>query len=251
MAQIDVPIPAELLDPDALVAEIAGELDDAIMLGAELPERVQRFTVSNIGQAEWAMRKLRVLRDRAAEIGSHGRAWRERISEWERDELARLDPGVRFFESRLESYALAERAARPKEATVHLPSGFITTTLPKTPVIDVDDEDAVLGWAADCLDGDEYEAVVKTTLKVLLPEFRRRVKAVETLRPYCLTCGALLEEEPDNGDGVRVWRHADAGDCEQPEPTAGFMVVDPRTGAVVPGAHAYLRDPGVKVTVVR
>jgi len=244
---MDAPaIPARLTDEP----EFANELDEAILAGtlAEV-EPAQAWQPTTLGEAEWAMRKLAALKGRAAEAAIAARDWRGRIDEWERAELARVAPGIAFFEGRLKLYGLAQRTLT-KQATATLPSGYVSTTVAKTPTIEVDDEDAVLVWAADTLEAEPYDEVVKTKLSVLISALRKLVSARPTMRPVCHECGRDIVEAVVEGN----WEHLDEASVEDDhaaEPTPGYVVVYDETGEVVPGLVAFLKGSTASVTVAR
>lgn len=237
-----VPIPAELVGDQP---EWANELDEAIAAGAEVPEPVRPWVPTSEGEAEWAARKLAVLLGRAREVREQATAWHARITEWADGELGRVLPGVTFFDRRLQEYGLAQRATNPKRATIPLPSAVIATTMPKTPTVELVDEDAFAKWALDFLDGAVYEAVTSTKVHALISEIRKIVE----VKPGPIVCNDCLGEivHVDDGDG---WRHVDVdNECAGVEPVPTFVVMMPGTGERIPGLVAGLKPPHASVTV--
>lgn len=237
------PIPAELV---ADAPAFADELDEAIMLGSEIPERAQRFEVTDLGQAEWAMRKLAALTQRSAAVHGQASEWRERIDEWELSEQHRLDPSITYFQGLLERYALFVREVDGR-ATVALPSGEVATRKPKTPKITVVDEGAVIAWAADSLPGPVYDEVVRTEPKLMWSHLVKIVSTREVLRPFCMVCGVAIEVDPHAAlDGDQTWDHDSSGENDHDaEPAVAFEVVwTDRDGneVPVPGLTAVLGD---------
>lgn len=263
------PIPADL-SPDA--PEFAQELDEAILSGIEPPEPAQKWEIRSTGQAEWAMRKLAVLKDRERDVQLQAIAWRERIEQWEREELKRTAPGVEYFTGHLERYGLENRILTGR-ASVPLPSGEISTRQPKTPTVVVVDEEALLQWLADNLPTSTYEAVVQVTHKPKILELRRNVEARPVPLPFCIECGASIVCESDlTAEGPKLWTHeGDAREVDDDHPATpapGFEVVwsteisegdggeefdppDGLAGEVIEGLGAALGDATASVKVTR
>lgn len=211
MAFVDEPQnPARLND----APEWEAELDDALEhLGVDaIPERARAWQITTTGAAEWAMGKLAAFEKQAMAIRQQAATWREPIDEWEADQMKRLRPRVDWFRGHLERYGLAWREENPREATIRLPSGEISTRRGSGPTVAISDEQIVLEWAKAHLDDDTYETVVKTTEKVKLSEFRALALIVDDDVPFCEQCGAQLEEsEIVNLSGERLehhWRHS-------------------------------------------
>lgn len=239
-----VPIPAFLSDEP----EWSGDLDEAIFAGAALPEVAERWRPQTRGQAEWAMRKLAALTEREADINAQSADWRARIIEWATGELRRLDPGIRYFTSLLEQYALDARVENPKEATVRLPSGEIGTTVPKTPRVKVDDEAAVIAWATEHLDDEAYGLVVKESVRV--SELAKLADVQRRLVPFCTICGvAVVATEPDGPS----WHDGEVDAClpYDHEAVPGPMWEVLIDGETVPGTSAMLGDPSASVRPAR
>lgn len=227
--------------------EFADELDEAILVGVIADDAAfARWVPANVGQAEWAMRKLATLRGRARDVERQADAWREPIAEWESQELARVRPGIAFFDRAVVAYAIAQRDAT-KEATTLLPSGFIKTRRGKQPVIEVADDAVVVAWAGEHLSGDVYEVVIKATPKVLISELRPLVHAVETTIGMCDVCNAAIEERDGSWDHIVE----QGGDDHAVVPQRGYKVVLTETGEVVPGLHVEPPRTTATVTVNR
>lgn len=266
------PIPAELTDGPDWATE---ELDEALLAGAVLPEVAERWTITDDGAAEWAMRRLAAFAARAAEVRARAAGWRTPIDEWERAELERVERPARFFAGHLERYGLAVREANPRQATIPLPSGEIATRAPKAPTVSVSDDEALVAWLGEHLPGALYGDVVKVTYSPQVLPLRKLVVAVAVETPWCVTCGAALESVVDDDPH---WVHAlpdnpefdvDAEYDHEPQGAPGWSVrwqgpgpdaavpldLDPAAtaallelvGAEVPGLSATLGDATVKV----
>lgn len=264
------PIPAEL-SSDA--PGFAAELDEAIFVGAEPPESARAWQVGSRGEAEWAMRKLAVLRERQRDVRTQAIEWRERIDAWAADEAKRIEPAVEFFEGHLQRYAVEQRALTG-DATVRLPSGEISTRKPTKPTVQIDNDEALLAWLEDFLPSGIYEDVVQIVHKPKLVELRRNVETRPVEMPWCVVCGVplldLIErgriengEDWKPGEGVR-WAHEDEPlqTYDHPAtPAPGFEVVwksppldafpevpSGLDGTLVPGLSAAIGDVTASVT---
>jgi hypothetical protein len=243
-----IPLPAALADEP----EFADELDEAIFAGSALPEVAARYVPTNRREAEWPMRKLAALTARAQEVHDQAADWRARIDEWEAGELQRVSGGVEYFTHLLERFAIDWRQANPKEATIRLPAGEISTTVPKTPSVSIDNEEATLAWAHDHLDGERYDAVVKSTEKVLVSGLKELASVQRRLVPFCEVCGsALWPRSLDQDDSP--WDHAPSWTSEvevaehDHDAQPGSMWEVLVDGEPVPGVSAELGD--IRATV--
>lgn len=258
----DEPIPADLTAAPEWATD---ELDEALVAGAVLPEVVERWQITEDGQAEWAMRKLAALAARADEVRAQARGWRNPIDEWERAELERVERPARFFAAHLERYGLDVRANDPRRATVPLPSGEIATRAPKAPTVTIDDEAALLAWLGEHLPGTLYGEVVKVTTTAQIMPLRRLVSARLADLPFCGHCGesldvTVLKALTGPHELGREYRHASDGEYDhEASPAPGFEVVwtgadadgtplvEGLAGQVVPGLSASLAATTVKV----
>jgi len=99
---------------------------DAAMDGSST--EAPRWKPTDDASADWAMRKLAETVFAARPVVDQAKAWRERIDEWERRELATLRRRIEFFQDLLEAYGLEERArTKGNRKTVNLPAGSIST----------------------------------------------------------------------------------------------------------------------------
>lgn len=268
-----IPLPPLPPGPEPAVAR---ELDEAILVGTlddsdAAPAAVRAWYPSSDSEAEWCMRKLAALQAREDAIVAQHAEWRAPIDAWQKAERDRLAPAVGFFQTRLQTYALARRAEDPKGGkTTRLPSGSVATRGGEDPKVVVADEDAVIAWAQGALTGAEYEAVVKETAKVQLTGLRAVVVVRE--KPPLLPA-----EEWQAVTGVYVadadvgWRGENFLEWDTPidrddfllraslstveplrepsgwEPPMGYVVVQVATGEVVPGVE--LDWPEVTATI--
>lgn len=269
------PIPAELsLD----APDWALELDEAILAGVEVePDRRERWRIGSDEQAEWAMRKLAFLGIRHQEVAARAVGWRERIDEWERAELKRITPGVAHFRAMLEEYGILERERDESRATVHVPSGEVSTRKPKTAAVIVVDEEAFIEWAEDMLPEYLFAEVVETKRSAKLMSIRKNTEARAALLLICAECGHPVvqrelgwyhnidddeggdadnayfdgnhEARPTNGYEV-VWR-ADRAVFPEDDEENGGQEIDGLAGVVVSGVSAAVAPVTASVKLAR
>lgn len=180
-------------DPSLLLRDLgAGEaaidldaLPEAQREGAAAVARTAGWRITDRGGAEWAGRRYAERRADIADVKARAKTWRDRITDWERAELGKLQGSALHLEMLLIEYAAERRAADPKGAkSTPLPSVVIKGTAQCVGGrIDVVDQEAVEEWAETSLDSDEYEQVVKTTTQVMLDPLRKHLKIITPARP--------------------------------------------------------------------
>lgn len=102
------------------------------------------FVVDNDQKADWAIRKLAVIRRKQAENKAIYDAEVIRITEWLSTVNSALDRDALYFEAVLTPYALLQRSEGRK--TVTLPHGTLKTTAGQ-PHIEFNDESKFIEWA--------------------------------------------------------------------------------------------------------
>lgn len=242
----EMALDAEPFSDDELAAAFAQD-DDARFTGQH--DGPLRWSIDGVATAEWAMAKLAAYDGRIAEAQQQAEAWRARVDEWEREQVARSAPHAAFFAGHLERYAL-ERREETGEKTLHLPSGKVPT-VEHRPKVAVEDDLAVAHWAALALSEDDRERVVKTTVKAMLGELRTVVALVEVPDEVVMAnCGCIVD----------LSGHAEANaEWEPDEFVIGSVTACPSCGAqsLVGGwlsTHLEVRDakegrpvPGTRV----
>ena len=153
-----LPIPAELaveaepFDDETLDLALAGattvtQLDDGVPGETTyVRAEVERWSVTDDGSAEWALRRLAEARQQVATLTRQAEEWRARIDAWHARMLGPLERRVEFFEGHLKRYALDRRLDDPRAKSLILPSGRIQTREAKPRVV-VADPDAWQDWA--------------------------------------------------------------------------------------------------------
>jgi NAD+--asparagine ADP-ribosyltransferase len=102
------------------------------------------FVVDTDQKAEWALRKLAVIRRKQMENQALAQAEVDRVTEWLDTVNTALQRDALYFEAVLKPYALTQRSEGRKSIT--LPHGTIKTTAGQ-PKVEFKDEAAFIEWA--------------------------------------------------------------------------------------------------------
>lgn len=164
------------LDPDDVGAGVAqaaaaGEADDE----HGLPEAARRWTVTDNGSAEWALRHVAVADVELATLRAQTVEWAGRIGAWFDQAAKPLLATKGYMEAHLRLYALLRREANPKAKTLTLPAGKVQTTY-TGPKVEITDDDAVVAWADKVGLADE---VLRTKREPKVSLLREHVTIVE------------------------------------------------------------------------
>lgn len=89
-------------------------------------EETSPWTIDSLESADWALRKIAVLKKKNDEIHQLAEKERERISEWEDKETHSNQESIAFFESKLADYLYELRKNDPK-AKIKTPHGTVST----------------------------------------------------------------------------------------------------------------------------
>jgi hypothetical protein len=133
-------VPAAV-DEDAVMAEMVEWLDG----GRQQTQRPgwalrESWRITNVGQADWAMRKVGEVREREQEYDDQIKLWQEA--------KRRMAAAADWLEDRLAEWAIERRTDRIKSQ--QLAHGTVATSKHQ-PRIEVVDEAAVIEWArSDC-----------------------------------------------------------------------------------------------------
>jgi len=127
--------PPEGLDPEKLDRYLAYE---------DQPDDhpVARWSISNDGAAEWALRKLAGLEAELSDVERQAGQWIEDITSWAAERGASLHRSAEFFRGHLSRYGLARRELTG-HATLHLPTGNVATRA-GNPRAYISDQDLVI-----------------------------------------------------------------------------------------------------------
>lgn len=89
-------------------------------------EETSPWTIDSLESADWALRKIAVLKKKNDEIHQLAEKERERITEWEDKETHSNQESIAFFESKLADYLHELRKNDPK-AKIKTPHGTVST----------------------------------------------------------------------------------------------------------------------------
>lgn len=188
--------------------------------------------------ASWAMAEVARLERGRADLADQAIAWKARIDAWYRDLDRPMSGRQAFLVDRLKRYAIATREL-DGSASLHLPSGDITTRRAKQPSIVLDDtndvaESLVLTWASETFGEDDYDDVVKTVTSLRISELRKRCVIVtvgggDDVRRLVVLAGTVHVGEdgtPFDSDGEPI-------DNIDAFVVPGVAIEDPETTATV------------------
>lgn len=86
---------------------------------------VEEFTIDDQSKADWALRKLRELKQEKERNEEFAKQEKERIDEWLERENGKIDQSIQYFEGQLAAYLDRLRQDNPKLKSVSLPNGRI------------------------------------------------------------------------------------------------------------------------------
>lgn len=273
MTADQVPLPPELAAPDGdaetwLAALTTEAIELADEVGLEPAEAVgalmdmdarfitdspvtaaRRWTVTDDGAAEWAMRHIVTANAELEKLREQADDWEARIHQWFTQRARPLQAKVAFMDAHLERYALARREADEKAKTLTLPSGKVRTTgsSPKVVIVVCADgtTPAAMEWARQ-----HAPEAIETTHRLLVSRLREHVwpHRVVTDARVTTSCGCVTNVRDDEGlDLPAVGAVTECVPCARPavvvvvEERAHRWVVVDAEGAHVPGVDV---DPG-------
>lgn len=108
------------------------------------PEQRERFRIANSDQANWALRKLAIIRREMKQAEEQADREIQRIEHWLKGELERLQGDAEFFESLLCEYHRDIYEQNPKAKTVKLPAGTLKLRAQQPEF--KRDEDKLIAW---------------------------------------------------------------------------------------------------------
>ena len=153
----------------------------------------ERFQVTDIDQANWALRKLSALNKKEAEIKELANKERDRIKSWESKEIDDIDRSRSFFESLLTVYFMNERQNNPK-FKISTPYGKVSTRKQQQKWEYEDDK------VIQSLKDAEYHDLIRT---------KEEIKKSELKKMVLISNGKAVDENGVFIEGIKV--------TEQPE----------------------------------
>ncbi|HDR7932581.1 MULTISPECIES: host-nuclease inhibitor Gam family protein [Bacillus] len=89
----------------------------------QLQDAEQQFEVTDINQLNWAFRKISALKAQEKQITTLANDERERITDWEKNELKPIHNSISFFETHIRRYHMEQLEVDPKQKTISTPYG--------------------------------------------------------------------------------------------------------------------------------
>ncbi|MGR5986700.1 host-nuclease inhibitor Gam family protein [Bacillus sanguinis] len=138
----------------------------------ELQAAEQQFEITDINGLNWAFRKISTLKVQEKEITTLANVERERITEWEKNELKPIHNSISFFEGHIQRYHAEQLAADPKQKTISTPYGK-SKTRKSSEAPEQKDKAQILQYAIE----NELDDCLKTEVK--WADFKKKLKIVE------------------------------------------------------------------------
>ncbi|MCZ6942399.1 hypothetical protein EJ131_18030 [Bacillus mycoides] len=135
---------------------------------AEQPQ----FEISGLESLNWAFRKLTALKAEEQKVTTLANVERDRITQWEQNELKPIRNSISFFEIHIQRYHAEQLAADPKRKTISTPYGK-SKTRKSSEAPEQKDKAQVLQYAIE----NELDDCLKTEVK--WADFKKKIKIVE------------------------------------------------------------------------
>ncbi|TCW58977.1 Gam-like protein [Bacillus thuringiensis] len=126
----------------------------------ELQDAEQRFEIHDLESLNWAFRKLTALKAEEKKVTTLANVERDRIANWEKNELNPIHDSIGFFESHVQRYHAEQLAADPKQKTISTPYGK-SKTRKSSEAPEKADEAKLLDYAIE----NELDDCIKTEIK--------------------------------------------------------------------------------------
>lgn len=127
---------------------------------------IERFKIDNLGKAEWAMKKIKILNQKIKDINDFADLETEKIDNWAVKETGKYHEQKEFFEGLLKEF-YSENKAQDKDFKLNLPSGKVT--MRKSKKFNYIDENAIL----DFCNINHFENAVKVEMKLNKAELKK------------------------------------------------------------------------------
>ncbi|WP_342761485.1 host-nuclease inhibitor Gam family protein [Bacillus sp. BR3(2024)] len=126
----------------------------------ELQDTEQQFEITDIDGFNWSLRKISALKEKEKEITTLANSERNRITEWEQNELKPIHNSISFFENHIRRYHVEQLAADPKQKTISTPYGK-SKTRKSSEALEKADETKLLDYAIE----NGLDDCIKTEIK--------------------------------------------------------------------------------------
>jgi Bacteriophage Mu Gam like protein len=108
----------------------------------------EKWKITDVSAADWALRKLGQARKRMAENDSLADQEMQRIADWQREANKPHERDVEYFESLLWTWHEEQLAEDPKRKNISLPAGKLSAAKNPDSVV-IDDTDKFIPWALE------------------------------------------------------------------------------------------------------
>lgn len=143
------------------------------------------FRITDQGGAIWALRKMKMIETRMAEVKATAKAEVQKIQDWASDEEEKAARSRGYFEALLRDYMLVMKEDDPKLKTVSLPGGKLAFRK-QQPEYTYNEEE-MLPWAKENL-----PEAVQIKESILKNPIKEHIKETGEYVP-----GVTIEERPD------------------------------------------------------
>ncbi|PEZ41342.1 host-nuclease inhibitor Gam family protein [Bacillus thuringiensis] len=138
----------------------------------ELQDAEKQFEISDLEGLNWAFRKISALKAQEKQVTTLANVERDRITQWEQNELKPIHNSISFFETHIRRYHMEQLAVDPKQKTISTPYGK-SKTRKSSEAPEQKDKAQVLQYAIE----NELDDCLKTEVK--WADFKKKLKIVE------------------------------------------------------------------------
>lgn len=198
----------------------------------------ETFKIEDLGQANWAFRKLAALNQKTREIEQLARAEKVRIEDWEKREKESLKHNINFFNYLLEEFYREQRAMDPK-FKLSTPYGQVSSRK-QQPKWNYDDEKTI-----ESLKKYKLKDFIRVKEEVNKADFK---KEVEVLKDVVSLNGEICQDISRYGDILFINKETgeiyDTGEHEYHKLAVVYE------GKVIEGVTIEEREPTITIKVV-
>lgn len=172
----------------------ADQIQFDIFMGETTEDQAkERYKITNLDSANWALRKLKAIQEKEGEIKELTEREIERINNWAKSELDSLGANTNFFEGLLMEYFVSEKEKDPK-FKISTPYGKVSSrkSQPKWNY----EDDRVLKW-------------LKENDKELI-RIKEEINKAELKKKYRVMNGQVVTEDGEIIEGITVIEQPDS-----------------------------------------
>lgn len=165
-----------------------------IFMGETTEEQAkERYKITNLDSANWALRKIKAIQEKEREIKELAEREIERINNWSKSELDALKVNTNFFEGLLTEYFIAEKEKDPK-FKISTPYGKVSSRKQQDKWNYEDDK--VLEWLKE-----NDKELVRIKEEINKAELKKKYKSIN---------GQVVTEDGEIIEGIRVEEQQDS-----------------------------------------